>query len=145
MKRVTVMISTLLMATIVLSACGQASTVPAEEHKVKVEDGSYRDITPVQLKDMLDNKDFLLINVHIPYAGEIPGTDLSIPYNQIGAKLPQLPENREAKIVLYCAMGPMSDIAAQTLVEQGYTEIKTLSGGMMAWERQDYELVRTSR
>lgn len=36
---------------------------------------------------MLENKDFLLLNVHITYEGEIQGTDLFVPYNEIEQKL----------------------------------------------------------
>lgn len=35
----------------------------------------------VQLKKQLDHKDFVLINTHVPYEGEITGTDLFIPYD----------------------------------------------------------------
>lgn len=50
---------------------------------MKVDRGSYRNITAPELKAMLEDKDFLLVNVHIPYEGEIPGTDLFVPYNEI--------------------------------------------------------------
>ena len=40
-------------------------------------------ITVDELKTMLQSKDFVLINVHIPYEGEIPGTDVHIPYNEM--------------------------------------------------------------
>lgn len=39
---------------------------------VQVPGGSYRNITSEQLWAMLQNKDFVLINVHIPYEGELP-------------------------------------------------------------------------
>jgi len=32
---------------------------------------------------MIENKDFLLINVHIPLEGNIPRTDLEIPFDDI--------------------------------------------------------------
>lgn len=139
MKRITVIL--VLLAIVILSACGQAGTTVDENqgNRSKAEGSSYGKVSVIQLKSMLENKDFLLINVHIPLAREIPGTDLAIPYNQIEANLSLLPEDRKAKIVLYCAMGPMSDIAAQTLVELGYTDVKTLNGGMMTWERQNFE------
>ncbi len=145
MKRITVVVIMLMIVAIVLSACGQVDTMPAEGREVKVEGGSYRDTSPAQLKSMLDNKDFLFVNVHIPYEGEISGTELFIPYDEVEQNLSRFPEDRGAKIVVYCRSGSMSAIAAKTLVKSGFTNIWNLDGGMIEWERQGYELVRTSR
>ena len=45
---------------------------------VQVSGGSYRNIASEQLWTMLQKKDFLLINVHIPYEEELPQTYLFI-------------------------------------------------------------------
>jgi rhodanese-related sulfurtransferase len=108
-------------------------------------DGSYLDVSAVGLVAMLRNKDFLLINVHIPYAGELEGTDLFIPYDQIEANLDRLPTDRGAKLVLYCRTGGMAAIAARTLVKLGYSNVWNLDGGMVAWEEAGYQLVVKSR
>src|SRR3989344_9691259 len=81
----------------------------------------YTDVTSNQLKTMLQNKDFYLVNVHIPYEGEIDKTDVFIPYDQIDKNLDKLPKNKNAKIILYCKSGRMSAIAAKRLTELGYT------------------------
>jgi rhodanese-related sulfurtransferase len=91
-------------------------------------------VSASEFQTMLLNKDFSLVNVHIPFEGDISQTDLSIPYDQIADHLGRLPD-KQSKIVLYCRSGYMSAIAAETLVSLGYTNIWNLSGGMVDWEQ----------
>jgi rhodanese-related sulfurtransferase len=99
------------------------------------QDKGYSEISPAELNVNLKNKDFALINVHVPFIGNIPQTDLSIPYDQIDQNLSQLPTDKSAKIVLYCSSGHMSNLAAADLAQQGYTNIWSLTGGMSAWQQ----------
>ncbi len=127
----------LLVFTFLLIGC-QSKAVSGET--VDTSGGSYKNITPKELNTMLKNKDFVLVNVHIPFAGNIAGTDMSIAYDQIEQNLSQLPADKNAKIVLYCRSGHMSQIAAEKLVSLGYTTIWNLKGGMIEWEKDGFKL-----
>src|SRR3990172_6397141 len=94
----------------------------------------FTDITVAELSSMLEAKDFLFVNTHVPYEGEIAGTDAFIPYDELEAYADRLPADKDAKMVLYCRSGRMSEIAAADLAGQGYSNIYELDGGMIAWE-----------
>lgn len=98
-------------------------------------------LTISQLAEMSKRKDFFLVNVHIPYEGEIKKTDAFIPYNKITENLDKLPKNKRTKIVLYCRSGRMSGIATRELVRLGYTQVSHLSGGMIDWEKNAYGII----
>ena len=126
----------LLIVGLFLTAC---QSTPVTGEKVAVGDSSYNNVTPQELNTMLEDKDFVLINVHIPFAGNIAGTDQSIAYDVIEQNLSQLPD-KDAKIVLYCRSGHMSQIAAEKLAALGYTNIWNLNDGMIGWEKQGFDL-----
>lgn len=80
------------------------------------------------------------INVHVPFEGDIPGTDLSIPFDQITQRANELP-GVDTPLAIYCRSGPMSTQAAADLGELGYTDVVELRGGMKAWQAEGRPLV----
>jgi len=132
----------LLSAVVFALAACQSKAADVVGEKVNADGGTYNNITADELDSMLKKKDFVFVNVHIPFEGNIADTDLSIPYDQITepANLAQLPVDKNAKIVLYCRSGRMSAIAAEELVKLGYANIWNLKGGMLEWERDGFEI-----
>ncbi len=126
MKRKSLILSLIILAAVVLSACGGSS---------------YQNITSAELNEILENEDFLLINVHTPYVGEIPGTDLFIPHNEIEQNLSQLPQDKGTKMVVYCRIDTMNVTAAEALVDLGYTNVWSLEDGMVDWQLQGYPII----
>ena len=123
----------LVLMSLPASLRAQSTSAPVGD-RMEVQGGAYWSISVPQLQAMRENGHALLVNVHIPFEGAIPGTDVSIPFNQISDHLDQLPSDKAAPVVLYCKTGPMSVRAATTLVGLGYTRVYTLAGGFKAWE-----------
>ena len=91
---------------------------------------------------MMDRKDYSLINVHIPYMGEIAETDLLLPFHSIDQHKEKLPVDKNKKIVVYCMSGPMGYVAAEKLVAMGYRRVIHFEGGMVSWKRSGKRLVK---
>ena len=56
---------------------------------------------------------------------------VNIPLNQLPARLAEVPRDR--RVVVHCAAGYRSAIAASLLQQQGFENLADLAGGMQAW------------
>ena len=121
-----------------LNAC--TSEAPNFGHEVSVNGGTYYEVNVQELQVMLEDKDFVMINVHIPWQGNIPQTDLHLAFDQIEANQAQLPAERDTQILVYCLTSGMAKTAVQSLVDLGYTNVWMLEGGTIAWEEAGLSL-----
>ena len=100
-------------------------------------------LTPVQVKEELSKGNATLIDIReseeLKENGKIPGSvhaprgmlefyaDASLPYHR-----PEFDKNE--KIILHCASGGRSALAAATLKQMGYENVAHLDGGIKAWK-----------
>jgi rhodanese-related sulfurtransferase len=105
----------------------------------KTADG-YADIDVEELARLLEREEVTLVNVHVPYEGELPETDLFIPYDEVTDHLDQLPDE-DPPVILYCRSGGMSTEAARELAALGYTNVLELDGGFKAWKTVGFDLL----
>jgi rhodanese-related sulfurtransferase len=127
-----------------VAACNDnAKSVAANPYGTRVEipGGSYIKIEPQELQTLLANKNFPLINVHVPYEGEIEKTDALIPYNEVDKIVEKLPSDKAAMVVLYCRSGRMSRESTEALVALGYTNVWNLDRGMVGWKEAGFPIV----
>jgi rhodanese-related sulfurtransferase len=57
---------------------------------------------------------------------------IAIPLNQLSARLSELPADRP--LIVYCAGGYRSSIAASILQREGFSQVSEIAGGIAAWE-----------
>lgn len=126
MKRIIIFI---FLTSVIVAGCSGGRSQSAPVQNINVD----------EYRLLLEDNQAVFINTHIPFAGDIPDTDLSIPFDEIENHLDQITD-KNAPIVLYCRSGNMSSMAAKTLLDLGYTDVSNLVGGMNAWVEAGYEL-----
>ena len=120
-------IAVLLLAMIVLSACGQ--------EKENDREAVYMNITAEEAKQIMDTEEgYIILDVRTQEEydqGHIPGAIL-IPDTEIKAEAENILTDKAQLILVYCRSGRRSKLAAESLVELGYTNIKEF-GGIIDW------------
>ncbi|MBN2722435.1 MAG: rhodanese-like domain-containing protein [Deltaproteobacteria bacterium] len=92
-------------------------------------------ISAFELKKSLEKKDFVLINVLDFDVGTIPQTDAKISFNDRTGFLKFLGQDKERKIIVYCRTVPKATRAAKLLVQEEYSNVIILEGGITAWKK----------
>lgn len=70
-------------------------------------------------------------------SGHVPGA-VNIPYQELPARLSELPASEDQEVVVYCEVGGRAEIAQSTLKDAGYTRVRMLDGHMRHWRTSDY-------
>ncbi len=95
-----------------------------------------QDITVEELKSKLDNKeDFLLIDVREEweYQEFNVGARL-IPLGNLQGTIDDLDEWINKEVVVHCKSGARSAAAKNFMIQQGFTNVRNLLGGMVEWQ-----------
>ena len=117
----------LLLAVMMLTACGQ--------DKENDQGAIYVNITAEEAKQIMDSQEgYIILDVRTQEEydqGHIPGA-IVISHEEIVEKAEEVLTDKDQLILVYCRSGRRSKIAAETLVELGYTNIKEF-GGIIDW------------
>ncbi len=94
------------------------------------------EISPQELRRLLASDGCFLVDVRDPEEvaeGKIAKA-IPIPMDQLEQKLAGM--RKDAPLVLYCRTGRRSRAAAAALREAGYTDVRSLTGGLETWEQE---------
>lgn len=116
----------LLLALMLLAACAQ------EETK---QEAVYMNITAQEAKEIMDRESgYVILDVRTREEydqGHIPGA-IVISHEEVADKAEETLTDKDQLILVYCRSGRRSKIAAEALVELGYTNILEF-GGILDW------------
>ena len=96
-----------------------------------------REVTPQEV-DALPDGGATVIDVREASEweqGHLPGA-LHISKSYVEQQIENAVPDRDAPVILYCAGGVRSLFAAQTLMDMGYTDVASMSGGFQAWKAE---------
>ena len=96
-----------------------------------------REMTPTEFKARADaGEDLLLLDVREDWELGIARLDHAVhmPMGQVPDRLAELECDRE--IVVACRSGGRSAQVARFLVQQGFTRVWNLAGGVLAWSEE---------
>ena len=110
-----------------------------------------KSVSPEELKQQLDNKEIILVDVRskdvIEAEGQIEGS-VHVPRDMLEFHADQRPDNPlrkneldpEKKIVVYCGVGGQGTLSTKTLKDMGYSDVSNLTGGTKAWVEAGFNL-----
>lgn len=123
----------LLSASILALASCESKNESTAESTTETPVAKVVNLSPGEFQEKGTNG--IILDVRTPgevAQGKIPGS-LAMDYYapDFLTKVNELPKDKE--IYLYCAVGARSEEAANLLIQQGFTKVYHLSGGIQAW------------
>ena len=117
----------LLLMMVLLTACATG--------KANTQEAVYMNITAQEAKQIMDREEgYIILDVRTQEEydqGHIPGA-IVIPNTEIEARAEAELTDKNQLILVYCRSGRRSKMAAEILVDLGYTNIKEF-GGIIDW------------
>jgi rhodanese-related sulfurtransferase len=111
---------------------------------VDYREAAYRELTPAEAAALIRSVDPLILDVRTPAEyerGRIPGSVL-LPLQQLQARWQEIAGHAERPVLIYCATGNRSTVAAKILIDRGFRRVYNLRPGIAGWEREKLPVVR---
>ena len=134
-KKIILTVMIIILTAAVLAGCIQ-KTNKEQTEATQVNIGTYYQIPQDEAKRIMDEEsDYIIVDAREQSEydeGHIKGA-IVIPYTEIEQKAEEMLPDKEQLILVYCRSGRRSKIAAQSLANMGYTNVKEF-GGIIDWQ-----------
>ena len=98
------------------------------------------DITIEELKERMDNNEALYI-IDVREEHEFDEFNIGaqlIPLGELPERMDEIEADKDAEIIVHCRSGARSGRAKEYLSSEGYSNVRNLIGGMLAWQAAGY-------
>lgn len=134
-KKIILLALAIITVATVFAGCTQ-KTGNEQTEATQVNIGTYYQIPQDEAKRIMDEEsDYIIVDAREQSEydeGHIKGA-IVIPYTEIDQKAEEMLPDKEQLILVYCRSGRRSKIAAQSLANMGYTNVKEF-GGIIDWQ-----------
>ena len=134
-KKIILLALAIISVATVFAGCTQKTNTEQTE-ATQVNIGTYYQIPQDEAKRIMDEEsDYIIVDAREQSEydeGHIKGA-IVIPYTEIEQKAEEMLPDKEQLILVYCRSGRRSKIAAQSLANMGYTNVKEF-GGIIDWQ-----------
>ena len=134
-KKILLLALAIITVASVFAGCTQ-KTGNEQTEATQVNIGTYYQIQQDEAKRIMDEEsDYIIVDAREQSEydeGHIKGA-IVIPYTEIEQKAEEMLPDKEQLILVYCRSGRRSKIAAQSLANMGYTNVKEF-GGIIDWQ-----------
>ena len=134
-KKIILLALAIITVATVFAGCTQKTNTEQTE-ATQVNIGTYYQIPQDEAKIIMDEEsDYIIVDAREQSEydeGHIKGA-IVIPYTEIEQKAEEMLPDKEQLILVYCRSGRRSKIAAQSLANMGYTNVKEF-GGIIDWQ-----------
>ncbi|MGB3714379.1 MAG: rhodanese-like domain-containing protein [Candidatus Promineifilaceae bacterium] len=148
MYRKLFLLSVLLLALLLVACGGESANAPVVD-QVSVNQAPAVDVSALPdtvdvhtVASIKDQDDVYVIDVREQWEydeGHIPGVTL-IPMNEVPDRLEEIPTDKD--VIVTCRSGNRSGQITEYLRQIGYDNVHNMSGGIIAWEAEGYQVDR---
>lgn len=104
----------------------------------------YREVSAAEGAELIRNISPFILDVRTN--GEFSGGHLAnaqlIPVQVLLQQLDQLADYKDKPVLVYCASGNRSTVAAKMLMDNGFQNVTNMNGGIKAWQRAGLPVTR---
>jgi rhodanese-related sulfurtransferase len=111
---------------------------------VDYQQANYQEVTPKQAAELIRNIAPLVLDVRTPgeYSRGHLKDSMLIPLQQLQTRWQEIAGHKDKDLLIYCATGNRSTVAAKILIDNGFKRIFNLRQGISGWEREKFPVVQ---